>query len=150
MKRIQFSHVLILSSFLCIPVSFADSDRPLFSVSVSESGVPQNNNEGGITRSSATESRVLPIWGDEARARGYDLPEPFGASYGYMNLRQDIIVDKIGFNSDKLLGQSILSNILVETGHTREKNESHMLKLDAWVFPFMNIYGVYGKTYHFL
>lgn len=71
MKRIQFSHVLILSSFLCIPVSFADSDRPLFSVSVSESGVPQNNNEGGITRSSATESRVLPIWGDEARARGY-------------------------------------------------------------------------------
>nr|WP_252728660.1 MULTISPECIES: hypothetical protein [unclassified Providencia] len=127
-------------------VSFADSDRPLFSVSVSESGVPQSNSEGGITRSSTTESRVLPIWGDEARARGYDLPEPFGVSYGYMNLRQDIIVDKIGFNSDTRLGQGLLSNILVETGHTREKNESHMLKLDAWVLPFMNIYGVYGKT----
>lgn len=144
MKRIQFSHVLILSSFLCIPVTFADSDRPLFSVSVSESGVPQNNNEGGITRSSATESRVLPIWGDEARARGYDLPEPFGASYGYMNLRQDIIVDKIAFESPRFPGLSKI--VAVEAGHTREKNESHMLKLDTWVFPFMNIYGVYGKT----
>lgn len=146
MKRIQFSTALILSSIMSMSVSFADSDRPLFSVSVSESGVPQSNSEGGITRSSTTESRVLPIWGDEARARGYDLPEPFGASYGYMNLRQDIIVDKIGFNSDTRLGQGLLSNILVETGHTREKNESHMLKLDAWVLPFMNIYGVYGKT----
>ncbi|MEQ4779342.1 hypothetical protein ABN078_14060 [Providencia huaxiensis] len=146
MKRIQFSTALILSSIMSMSVSFADSDRPLFSVSVSESGVPQNNSEGGITRSSTSESRVLPIWGDEARARGYDLPEPFGASYGYMNLRQDIIVDKIGFNSDTRLGQGLLSNILVETGHTREKNESHMLKLDAWVLPFMNIYGVYGKT----
>ncbi|CAB5581076.1 hypothetical protein AB6F64_02190 [Providencia hangzhouensis] len=146
MKRIQFSTALILSSIMSMSVSFADSDRPLFSVSVSESGVPQSNSEGGITRSSTTESRVLPIWGDEARARGYDLPEPFGVSYGYMNLRQDIIVDKIGFNSDTRLGQGLLSNILVETGHTREKNESHMLKLDAWVLPFMNIYGVYGKT----
>lgn len=52
MKRIQFSTALILSSIMSMSVSFADSDRPLFSVSVSESGVPQNNSEGGITRSS--------------------------------------------------------------------------------------------------
>ena len=146
MTRIQLSIALILSPLISIPTSFADSDRPLFSMTMSESGVPQNNSEGGITRSSSNESRVLPIWGDEARARGYDLPEPFGASYGYMNMRQDIVVDKIGFNSNKKMGQAILSNIFVETGHTREKNESHLLKLDTWVFPFMNMYGVYGKT----
>ncbi|MGO2334410.1 hypothetical protein [Providencia sp.] len=146
MTRISFSAALILSSCISIPASFADNDRPLFSMTMSESGAPKSNNEGGITRSSATESRVLPIWGDEARARGYDLPEPFGASYGYMNMRQDIVVDKIGFSSDKPLGQALLSKISVETGHTREKNESHMLKLDTWVFPFMNMYGVYGKT----
>lgn len=39
MKRIQFSTALILSSIMSMSVSFADSDRPLFSVSVSESGV---------------------------------------------------------------------------------------------------------------
>lgn len=36
MKRIQFSTALILSSIMSMPVSFADSDRPLFSVSVSD------------------------------------------------------------------------------------------------------------------
>lgn len=144
MKRIQLSTALILSSFISIPTSFADSDRPLFSVTMSESGVPQSNDQGGITRSSSSESRVLPIWGDEARARGYDLPEPFGVSYGYMNLRQDIKVDTIGFSSNSGLDLGKILNI--ETGHTRSKNESHMLKLDAWVLPFMNVYGLYGHT----
>lgn len=144
MKCIQFSTALILSSFISIPASFADNDRPLFSVTMSESGVPQNNDQGGITRSSSSESRVLPIWGNEARARGYDLPEPFGVGYGYMNMRQDIIVDKIGFSSNSGLDLGKILNI--ETGHTRSKNESHMLKLDAWVLPFMNVYGLYGHT----
>lgn len=36
------------------------------------------------------EHRLLPIWGDEARARGYDLPEPFGIGFNYMNMRQNI------------------------------------------------------------
>lgn len=111
MKRIQLSTALILSSFISISTSFADSDRPLFSVTMSESGVPQNNGQGGITRSSSSESRVLPIWGDEARARGYDLPEPFGVSYGYMNLRQDIKVDKIGFSSSSGLDLGKILNI---------------------------------------
>lgn len=146
MTRIQYSAALLLSSCLAIPASFADSDTPLFSLSMSESGVPKANDEGGVTRSSTTESRILPFWGDEARAQGYDLPQPFGVSYGYMNLRQDIVVDNIAFNASKPLGQALLSQISVETGHTREKNESHTLKLDAWVLPFMNLYGVYGKT----
>lgn len=144
MTRIQLSKALLFSFCFSIPFSFADSDRPLFSVTMSESGAPKNNSEGGITRSSSSESRVLPIWGNEARAQGYDIPEPFGVSYGYMNLRQDIVVDKIGFNSNS--GMNLGEMLNIETGHTRSKNESHMLKLDAWVFPFMNVYGLYGKT----
>lgn len=146
MRRIQLSTALILSSFISIPASFANSDRPLFSVTMSESGVPQNNDQGGITRSSSSESRVLPIWGDEARARGYDLPEPFGAGYSYMNLRQNIIVDDIKFRFTSPDWQGMQNAINIEPGRTREKNETHLLKLDTWVLPFMNVYGVYGKT----
>lgn len=36
--------------------------------------------------------------------------------------------------------------VKVDVGHTREKSETHMLKLDSWVFPFMNVYGLYGYT----
>ena len=152
MTRIHYSAALLLSSCLVVPASFADSDTPLFSLSMSESGVPKANEEGGVTRSSTTESRILPFWGDAARAQGYNLPEPFGVSYGYMNLRQDVVVDKIGFKSDSLIkigkfAQFDLNRDLdIQTGHTRSKSESQMLKLDAWVFPFMNVYGVYGKT----
>ncbi|EAB8791596.1 hypothetical protein YG57_26285, partial [Salmonella enterica subsp. enterica] len=101
------------------------------------------------TRPAESQSRILPIWGDEARARGYDLPEPFGVGYNYMNLRQDIVVDKIGFimpTQPDLGGLLTIDGINIDAGHTREKSETHMLKLDSWVFPFMNVYGLYGKT----
>ncbi|MCW9689681.1 hypothetical protein [Proteus terrae] len=141
----NLNKVVLTASLLATGFSYADSDRPLFSLSVSQSGGTALNNEGSLnTRTPASQSRVLPIWGDEARARGYDIPEPFGASYSYMNLRQDIIVDKIGFDASKWLEMSDV--VKVDVGHTREKSETHMLKLDSWVFPFMNVYGLYGYT----
>ncbi|MBG2806499.1 hypothetical protein I4575_11785 [Proteus mirabilis] len=143
----HFNKVVFAASLLATGFSYADSDRPLLSLSVSQSGGTALNSEGSLdTRTPASQSRVLPIWGDEARARGYDLPEPFGVSYNYMNLRQDVIVDKIGFSSDTASGQQLLSLVGVDAGHTRSSNKSHMLKLDSWILPFLNIYGVYGKT----
>ncbi|WFQ79365.1 hypothetical protein PXH59_17585 [Xenorhabdus sp. SF857] len=136
----------LLAATLCLATSYgyADSDRPLFSLTVSESGAPQMNSDGSLSRTTKSESRILPIWGDAARAKGYDLPEPFGASYGYMNLRQDVVVDQIGFimpeNPDTQKATTVIA------GKTRERTESHMLKLDTWVLPFLNVYGVYGKT----
>ncbi|MCE9840118.1 hypothetical protein LZ636_10520 [Proteus terrae] len=141
----NLNKVVLTTSLLATGFSYADSDRPMLSLSVSQSGGTALNNEGSLdTRTPASQSRVLPIWGDEARARGYDIPEPFGASYSYMNLRQDIIVDKIGFDASKWLEMSDV--VKVDVGHTREKSETHMLKLDSWVFPFMNVYGLYGYT----
>lgn len=143
----NLNKVVFTASLLATGFSYANSDRPLLSLSVSQSGGTALNSEGSLdTRTPASQSRVLPIWGDEARARGYDLPEPFGVGYNYMNLRQDVIVDKIGFSSSTPLGQAILGLVDIDVGHTRSNNESHMLKLDTWFFPFMNVYGIYGKT----
>ncbi|MCZ0377273.1 hypothetical protein OZI04_24275, partial [Escherichia coli] len=44
------------------------------------------------------------------------------------------------------LFKASVEGINIDAGHTREKTETHMLKLDSWVFPFMNVYGLYGKT----
>ncbi|QPB80896.1 hypothetical protein EHE21_16585 [Proteus sp. GOKU] len=141
----NLNKVVLTASLLATGFSYADSDRPMLSLSVSQSGGTALNNEGSLdTRTPASQSRVLPIWGDEARARGYDIPEPFGASYSYMNLRQDIIVDKIGFIMPE--NPETAKALKIDAGHTREKSETHMLKLDSWVFPFLNVYGLYGKT----
>ncbi|MBD2805030.1 hypothetical protein ID855_10050 [Xenorhabdus sp. ZM] len=136
----------LLAATLCITASYsyADSDRPLFSLTMAESGVPQANSDGSLSHSTQYKSRILPIWGDAARAKGYDLPEPFGASYSYMNLRQNVIVDKIGFIVPG--EEEFAESLKVIAGNTRSRSESHMLKLDTWVLPFLNVYGIYGKT----
>lgn len=138
-------HTLIITGSLSLS-AFSYADGPTLSLSVSQSGGSAQNDDGSpdATRPSESKSRILPIWGDEARARGYDLPEPFGVGYNYMNLRQDIVVDKIGFIMPK--NPDTASALSVDAGHTREKSETHMLKVDSWIFPFMNVYGLYGKT----
>ncbi|MDC9582838.1 hypothetical protein PSI15_14895 [Xenorhabdus sp. PR6a] len=138
----------LLAAALCFAASssYADSERPLFSLTMTESGVQQTNNDGSLAGATKSESRILPIWGNAARAKGYDLPEPFGASYSYMNLRQDIVVDSIKFEFTNPKYKAWESGITVNAGDTREKSETHMLKLDSWVLPFLNVYGVYGKT----
>ncbi|TBL97459.1 hypothetical protein [Hafnia paralvei] len=92
---------------------------------------------------SSASSSYLPFWGDEARALGYELPEPFGIGVNYMNMRQNIVVDSIKLtglplNLDKLLN--------IGVGHTREKSKTESVKLDAWILPFLNIYGLVGHT----
>ncbi|EKA6483114.1 hypothetical protein OL064_004592, partial [Salmonella enterica] len=52
----------------------------------------------GFASAADTEERTFPIWGDEARARGYSIPLPFGVNLSYMNMRQNIDVDSIGFS----------------------------------------------------
>ncbi len=144
MEFSDISKLVVISSCMAIPYSYAD-ERPILSLSVSQSGGSQTTADGSLSRKpNKQESRILPIWGNEAKAKGYDLPEPFGASYGYMNMRQNVIVDDIKIIIPDTPGfEDVLD---INTGKTRGKSESHMLKLDTWVLPFLNVYGVYGWT----
>lgn len=89
----------------------------------------------------------FPIWGNEARARGYSIPLPYGVNLSYMNIRQDIMVDSITFSGLKLGNHPIPSDMFaIDAGHTREKSKTENLRLDMWVFPFLNVYGLVGHT----
>ncbi len=98
------------------------------------------------TTKPAASHSVLPFLGDEARKRGYDLPEPFGVNINYMNIRQNINVDSINFNGLSLGGHSLDNAFKIKVGNTRESSKTETLKLDAWLLPFMNIYGLVGYT----
>ncbi|TNV14050.1 hypothetical protein FH968_20875 [Buttiauxella sp. B2] len=101
----------------------------------------------GATTDTETESSTFPIWGDEARARGYSIPLPFGANLSYMNIRQNIDVDSITFSGLKLGNHLIPSDMFnIAVGQTRQRSETENLRLDMWVFPFLNIYGLMGYT----
>lgn len=144
MKPIHLHKLLLLIMVFSPPYSSFAQKWPLLSITVNESSYQQQRDEDLSRSTIQSKSRILPIWGNEARARGYELPEPFGIGYGYMNLRQDVVVDKIAFIFPK--NPLTAEATKIKAGHTREKNESHMLKLDTWILPFLNVYGVYGKT----
>lgn len=91
--------------------------------------------------------RTFPIWGNEARARGYDIPLPFGVNLSYMNMRQNIDVDSISFSGLALGNHLIPSDMFnIDAGKTRQQSKTENLRLDMWVFPFLNIYGLIGHT----
>ncbi|HEP1065909.1 TPA: hypothetical protein RFX11_004141 [Klebsiella aerogenes] len=89
---------------------------------------------------------VLPFLGDEARKRGYVLPLPFGVGINYMDMRQNINVDSINFTGLSLGNFSLDNAFQIGVGNTRESSKTETLKLDAWLLPFMNVYGLVGHT----
>lgn len=95
----------------------------------------------------ADDEHTFPIWGDEARARGYDIPLPFGINLNYMNMRQNINVDSISFSGLALGNHPIPGDMFnIDAGHTREQSKTETLRLDMWVFPFLNVYGLVGHS----
>ncbi|MFI8416201.1 hypothetical protein ACQKDS_07040 [Serratia sp. NPDC078593] len=149
-KTLSIVPTLLYSSLALSQQSDADStaqlidraERPLFT-----QGVQPVVSHSTPSIQPKTEHRVLPIWGDEARALGYTLPEPFGINVGYMNMRQNINVDSIGFSGLAVGSHAIPSDLFkIDVGKTREKSETETLRLDGWLFPFLNVYGVVGYT----
>jgi len=101
----------------------------------------------GVVEAADSDTRTFPIWGEEARARGYAIPLPFGINLSYMNMRQNIDVDSISFSGLALGNHAIPVDMFdIDAGHTREKSKTENLRLDMWVFPFLNIYGLVGHT----
>ena len=97
----------------------------------------------------------LPIFGKEAREKGYELPKTYGVNVNYMNIHQNINVKSINFDGlylDFKLGKLPIKGPVapdafkIDVLSTRQRSHTETLRLDAWVFPFMNVYGVVGHT----
>lgn len=91
-----------------------------------------------------TSSSLLPFFSE--LAEGYDLPAPYGVGVNHMAIRQGIQVDSISFSGMKLGSLPVDRLVDIRAGRTRQKSHTETLRLDAWVLPFMNVYGVAGRT----
>jgi hypothetical protein len=101
--------------------------------------------DDGINSSSEEErwSSFLPIWGEEARERGYDLPLPFGITANFMFMKQDFDVESIELDIGEIhldLPDSVVG------GYVSGEDFSMVMRFGAWVFPFLNIYAIAGYT----
>ncbi|MEO8425974.1 MAG: hypothetical protein ABI651_02565 [Verrucomicrobiota bacterium] len=79
----------------------------------------------------------LPVWGREAREKGFDLPLPFGVGVTYTYLDQNMVVSDV-----KIAGRPLDVNIR----DAKTTTHTGVFRGDMWLFPFLNVYGLIGET----
>jgi hypothetical protein len=108
-------------------------------------GAAQSTQEQAPTGDSDRWSSFLPFMAGEATQRGYELPLPFGVSPIYNYIQRDIEVNdlSIGLNGEPPRSVSRF----VDLG-SKSKVNVGLLRLDAWLLPFVNVYGLFGYVYN--
>lgn len=88
---------------------------------------------------------ILPIWGQKAYQKGFDIPYPTGAMVNYMYIKQGLVIDnlRLGIQTDNL--DIPLTGVdFVKFGDNFTTAKTVIFRPDVWVFPFLNLYGLFG------
>jgi hypothetical protein len=85
--------------------------------------------------------RRLPFLAQPVVDLGFDLPNPYGVAVIPAWIHQDLVLENlfIGIN-----GEPDTEIDFVDFGTPAVENTALQLKLDAWVFPFMNVFTTVG------
>jgi hypothetical protein len=96
---------------------------------------------------------VFPILGQGAYSEGFDIPYPMGIMGNFFWADQGILIDnfQLGFQS-AYGGPSFDMRPLIDEngqeiigfGESRNVSYSANVRPDLWVFPFLNVYGIFG------
>ena len=85
-------------------------------------------------------TRKIPIWGEKIREMGYDLPLPFGMGANFVWMDQGIDIRELTVG----VGSASTEPGFIGFSNARSRNTATTVRLDAWLLPFMNIYGLFG------
>lgn len=88
---------------------------------------------------------LLPIWGKQAYKKGFDLPYPTGFMLNYMYIDQGLRIDnmRLGLKTGNV--DIPLSDAdFIGFGENSIVAETLIFRPDVWVFPFLNVYGIFG------
>jgi hypothetical protein len=88
---------------------------------------------------------VFPILGSGAYKKGFDIPYPIGIMGNYMWMKQGILIDnlQLGLKTDNL-DIPLTSVDFIEFGDNINTSYVVNVRPDLWVFPFLNVYGIFG------
>lgn len=117
------------------------TDNGLSAVSIPGTGFRANDSQG--EDAPRTWNHKLPFLAQKVIDLGYDLPLPYGIGVTYANVDQDMELDNlwVGIN-----GSEEEPFEFVSFENANAQSESVQLKLDAWLFPFMNVFAMAGKV----
>ena len=78
--------------------------------------------------------RMLPFLGEEARKRGYEIPEPFGVGLVYYKLKRDIEITDVSVGRGDAPPVSV--SHFVDFGSSSDVDNVNV-KVDMFLFPFL-------------
>jgi hypothetical protein len=89
---------------------------------------------------------VFPLLGQKTYKRGFDIPYPAGIMANFLYMKQGIVIDnmQLGLQSDNV--DIPLTNVdsLIVFGDNSNVAYTVNLRPDLWIFPFLNVYGLFG------
>jgi hypothetical protein len=117
------------------------TDTGISTASIPNIGGPRSDRQGGDAPRVWT--RTLPFLGQKVVDKGYDLPLPIGLGMTYVDINQDLDLTDLFVAFD---GGDLEQFDFVSFENSNSDTRSFQLKVDAWLFPFLNVFGMYGKV----
>lgn len=91
----------------------------------------------------------LPFLGKKTVEAGFDIPYPIGIGVNNFWARQNMLIDniEIGFTTNNLDIPLTDVSEIIKFEQVLSEVYSISVRPDIWVFPFLNVYGILGKSY---
>jgi len=83
---------------------------------------------------------LFPLFGDELASKGIKFPLPFGIGLNYAVINQDISIENIAIAVND--SEYVDLSKVIRFDRVRSSVKGLSSRLDLWVFPFLNVYGL--------
>lgn len=86
----------------------------------------------------------FPLLGAKAAKKGFNLPYPVGAMLNYFAGSQEVTISnlEVGINDLEMVPMEF-----VKFGEVKANIQTLNTRVDLWVFPFLDVYGILGKVW---
>jgi len=132
--------VLATARLVRLSVNEDLTDTGVSEISIPNTGLKRSDQQG--KRAPRKWDHKLPFFAQKIIDKGFDLPLPYGIGLTFARVDQENLIDdlEVGINGrDKEPFQ------FVSFENVTSESNSLQLKLDTWLFPFMNVFALLGK-----
>ena len=136
-KNLRLISLIAISMFLAVP--FANAQY-------ANKKIKSKHQQYTDSLKSIEYDRILPIWGAATYKQGFDIPYPVGLMSNFIWMDQGLLINnfQLGIKTDSKDIPLTPAENLIGFGDNRNTSYSINIRPDIWVFPFLNVYGLFG------
>src|SRR5688572_2593933 len=133
-----------MKHYLCFPLALLISISGIHA-QYSQRKLSKKQQEYTDSLKNVTYNHSFPILGQKAYKMGFDIPYPVGVMGNYFYVNQGIIIENLQLGLQSQNHDIPLTPIdFVEFGSNDVTANTFMVRPDLWVFPFLDVYGIFG------